>query len=403
MKYGKWNKNKVAIIGMGCTKFGEQWDKSSEDLIVEAYKEAAEDAGIEIKDIDAAWYASCFEEVNVGRGGIPLARALKFPNIPVTRVENFCTSGTEAIRGACYAVASGACDIALALGCEKLKDTGFGGLPDLGTGEESRFYYPNLTAPGMFAQIANAYFAKYGLSREEGKRVLARISWKSHQNGAMNPRAHLRSTPSMDIIINAPIISDPLGLFDCCGVSDGAAAAIVVPADKAKEFRPDPIYIKALQISLTPATGIGHQSWDGIHLESTRVPGVKAYEEAGIKNPREEISLMELHDCFSISELITYESLQISPIGKARKDVEDGFFDLDGKIPCQSDGGLKCFGHPIGASGIRMAYEIYKQLQGKAEPEERQLKTNPILGLTHNHGGICGSLVCSVAMFGNEL
>jgi len=396
-------KNKVAIIGMGCTQFGELWDKSSEDLIVEAYKEAAEDAGIETKDIDAAWFGSCFEEINVGRGGIPLARALKLPNIPVTRVENFCTTGTEALRGACYAVASGACEIALALGCEKLKDTGFGGLPDLGTGEESKFYYPNLTAPGMFAQIANAYFAKYGLSREEGKRVLARISWKSHQNGAMNPRAHLHTTPSIDDMVNAPIIADPLGLFDCCGVSDGAAAAIVVPADKAKDFRPDPIYVKALQISLTPATGIGHQSWDGIHLESTRVAGLKAYEEAGIKNPREEINLMELHDCFSISELITYESLQISPMGKARDDVESGFYDLDGKIPCQSDGGLKCFGHPIGASGLRMVYEVYKQLQGKAEPKERQIKGNPRLGLTHNHGGICGSLVCSVAIFGNEL
>lgn len=396
-------KNKVAIIGMGCTKFGELWDKSSEDLIVEAYMEAAEDAGIEIKDIDAAWYGSCFEEVNVGKGGIPLARALKLPNIPVTRVENFCASGTEAIRGASYAVASGACNIALALGCEKMKDTGFGGLPYIEYGEEQKFYYPNLTAPGMFAQMANAYFAKYSLSREEGKRVLARISWKSHQNGAISPRAHLHNTPSVDEMLNAPIVADPLGLFDCCGVSDGAAAAIVVPADKAEDFRPDPIYIKALQVSLTPATGIGHQSWDGIHLESTRIPAVKAYQEAGIKNPREEINLMEVHDCFSISELITYESLQISPTGKARVDVENGFYDLDGKIPCQSDGGLKCFGHPIGASGIRMTYEIYKQLQGKAEPEERQLKTIPRLGLTHNHGGICGSLVCSVAICGNEM
>ncbi len=396
-------KNKVAIVGMGCTQFGELWDKSSEDLIVEAYKEAAEDAGIQTNDIDAAWYGSCFEEVNVGRGGIPLARALKLPNVPVTRVENFCTTGTEAIRGACYAVASGACDIALALGCEKLKDTGFGGLPDLGTGEESKFYYPNMTAPGMFAQIANAYFSKYGLSREEGKKVLARISWKSHQNGAMNPRAHLRRAPALEAILNAPIVADPLGLFDCCGVSDGAAAAIVVRADMAKKFRPDPIFVKALQISLTPATGIGHQSWDGIHLESTRIAGEKAYEESGIKDPRAEISLMEVHDCFSISELITYESLQISPVGKAGEDVEAGFYDFNGQIPCQSDGGLKCFGHPIGASGIRMAYEIYKQLQGKAQPEERQVKGDLSLGLTHNHGGICGSLVCSVAIFGNEL
>jgi acetyl-CoA C-acetyltransferase len=207
----------------------------------------------------------------------------------------------------------------------------------------------------------------------------------------------------MEEIINAPIIADPLGLFDCCGVSDGAAAAIVVRADIAKSFRPDPIYVKGLQVSLTPASGIAHKSWDGVHLESTLIAGHKAYEEAGIRNPRNEINLMELHDCFSISELITYESLKISLIGRGGIDVENGFFDLDGEIPCQTDGGLKCFGHPIGASGIRMAYEIYKQLQRKAEPIERQVKGDLKIGLTHNHGGICGSLVCSVGIFGSEI
>jgi acetyl-CoA C-acetyltransferase len=398
-------KNKVAIIGMGCTGFGELWDKSEEDLIVDAFNEAVEDAGVEMKDIEAAWFGSCFEEVNAGKGGIPLARALKLPNIPVTRVENFCTTGTEALRGACYAVASGACDIALALGAEKLKDTGYGGLPGFDTvmGTENLFYLPNLTAPGMFGMVATAYFSKYGLSREEGKRVLSRISYKSHKNGAMNPRAHLRKEITIDAMMASPIVAEPLGLFDCCGVSDGAAAAIVVRAEAAKNFRPDPIYIKALQLSVTPGTGIGHQSWNGIHLESTRHAGEAAYKEAGIEKPRDEISLMELHDCFSINELITYETLHISPVGNARADIENGFYDLDGKIPCQSDGGLKCFGHPIGASGIRMVYEIYKQLQGKAEPAERQLKTDPRLGLTHNLGGICGSTVVSVAIFGNEL
>ncbi|MGD8264479.1 MAG: acetyl-CoA acetyltransferase, partial [Desulfobacterales bacterium] len=134
-------KDKVAIIGMGCTKFGEFWDKSEADLIVDAFKEAQEDAGIETKDIEAAWFGSCFDEVNAGKGGIPLSRTLKLPNIPVTRVENFCATGTEALRGACYAVASGACDIALAVGAEKLKDTGYGGLPELGTvnGTENLF------------------------------------------------------------------------------------------------------------------------------------------------------------------------------------------------------------------------------------------------------------------------
>jgi acetyl-CoA C-acetyltransferase len=396
-------KDKVAIIGMGCTQFGELWDKSEDDLIIDAFKEAIEDAGIETKDIDAAWFGSFFIELNMGKGGVPLAHTLKLPYIPVTRVENYCATGTEALRGACYAVASGACDIALAVGAEKLKDTGYGGLPGGSniTGTETMFTYPNFSAPGMFGMISNAYFNKYGLSPEEGKRVLARISYKSHKNGALNPRAHLRQEVTMEQIINAPIIAPPLGLFDCCGVSDGAAVAIVVPADKAKDFRPDPIYVKALQISANPGIGVGSQSWDGIHLEETRIAGIRAYQEAGIANPREEIDLMEVHDCFSVSELITCESLQISPIGAGRKDVEEGFFDLDGKIPCESDGGLKCFGHPIGASGIRMVYEIYKQLQGKAEPAKRQIKDNIRLGLTHNMGGIVGALVCSVAIFGN--
>jgi acetyl-CoA C-acetyltransferase len=319
-------------------------------------------------------------------------------------VENFCTTGTEAFRGACYAVASGACDIALALGAEKLKDTGYGGLPDFGTvmGTENLFYMPNLTAPGMFAMVATAYFEKYGLSPEEGKHILSRISYKSHKNGALNPRAHLRREVPIEAMMKAPMIAWPLGLFDCCGVSDGGAAAIVVRADMAKDFRPDPIYVKALQLSLTPATGLMHQSWNGVHFESTRIAGIKAYEEAGITKPREEISLMEVHDCFSISELVTVESLQISPMGKGGEDFENGFYDLDGTIPCQSDGGLKCFGHPIGASGIRMLYEIYKQLQGKAEPEQRQLQSDPKIGLAHNHGGIAGSLVCSVAILGNS-
>ena len=395
-------KNEVAIIGMGCTKFGELWDKSASDLVVDAYKEAMEDAGIEKKDIDAAWFGSCVEEVNVGKGGFPLAKALKLPFIPVTRVENFCASGTEAFRGACYAVASGAFDIALALGVEKLKDTGYGGLPDFGKlmGVEKRFISPNMTAPGGFAMMATKYFNRYGLSPEEGKRALAHVSSKSHHNGTLSPKAHLRREVSIDQILKAPMIAWPLGLFDCCGVSDGAAAAIVVRADVAKNFRKDPIYVKALQIALTSGEEEQYKSWDGTHVETTYRAAIRAYEEAGITKPREDISMMEVHDCFSITEFVTYEDLQISPRGRAREDVEAGFFDLDGKIPCQTDGGLKCFGHPIAASGLRMLYEEYKQLQGKAG--ERQVK-NPRIGLTHNLGGFPHMCVVSVAIVGNEL
>lgn len=397
---GKGIKDKVAIVGMGCTKFGELWDKSAEDLMVEAYMEAIEDAGIEKKDIKAAWLATCFDEVNVGKSGQPLSKTLKLPFIPVTRVENFCASGTEALRGAVYAVASGAYDIVMAMGAEKLKDTGYGGLPDLGKimGNQNRFIFPNVTAPGAFAMMATRYFNKYGLSPEDGKLTMAKISAKSHRNGVKSPKAHLRKEVTVDQILKAPIIAWPLGLFDCCGVSDGGACAIVTTPEIAKTLRPDPVYVKAIQIAVTSGEEHTFTNWDGAHVESTYRAGIMAYEEAGIKNPREEISMMEVHDCFSITELAIYEDLQISPRGKGKEDVDAGFFELDGKIPCQTDGGLKCFGHPIGASGLRMAYECYKQLQGKAG--ERQIK-NPGLALTQNLGGFPGMAVVSVAIFGN--
>ena len=392
-------KDKVAIIGMGCTKFGEHWDKDSEDLIVDAFKEAIGDAGIEKKDIQAAWYGSCYDEFNVGKSALPLSRTLKLPFVPVTRVENFCASGSEALRGAMYAVASGACDIALALGAEKLKDTGYGGLPEMSTtmGTKNRVIMPGISAPGAFAMMANRYFAKYGLSIEDGKRALAKISVNSHRNGAKNPRAHLRREITEDDVLNAPMIASPLGLFDCCGVSDGAAAAIVCRADMAKDFRPDPVFIKGLQIGISSGEELGYTDWDGTYVKTTTLTAARAYDEAGIKNPREEISMMELHDCFSITELVTYEDLQISPRGKAKNDIEDGFFTMEGKVVTQPDGGLKCFGHPIAASGLRMMYEMYKQLQGKAD--DRQVK-DPKIGLTVNIGGFPQMNLVSVAIVG---
>lgn len=395
-------KDEVAIIGMGCTKFGELWNKTAENLIVEAFAEAIEDAGIEKKDIDAAWFATVFDEVNVGKSAVRLATTLKLPYIPVTRIENFCASGAEAFRAACYAVASGAADIALALGCEKLKDTGYGGLPEFGQllGSDNRILLPDVTAPGMFAQAATAYFAKYGLKDEEGKRALAHISSKSHHNGTLNPKAHLRREVSIEEIMNAPIIAWPLGLFDCCGVSDGAAAAIVCRASEAKKFRKDPVYVKAAQIAVTSGREFYHTSWDGTYMETTVRAAIAAYKEAGVANPREEIGMLEVHDCFSITELLTYEDLQLSPRGKAVKDIEDGFYNLDGKIPCNPSGGLKSFGHPIGATGIRMLYEMYLQLQGKAD--KRQIE-NPKLGLTMNLGGHPAMNLVSICIVGKDL
>lgn len=394
-------RDKVAIIGMGCTRFGELWDKSAEDLMVEAFTEALEDAGIEKKDIQAAWLGTCFDEVNVGKSALPLAMTLKLPFIPVTRTENFCATGSEAFRGAYYAVASGAYDVILALGVEKLKDTGYGGLPEFGSalGGKNRLIFPNVTAPGAFAMMATRYFEKYGLNPQEGKLTLAKISVKSHRNGALNPKAHLRREITVEQAMNAPIIAWPLGLFDCCGVSDGAAAAIITRPEIAKKLRGDPVYVKALQIAMTSGEEMMYTGWDGTHVETTCRAAARAYQEAGIKNPREELSLLEVHDCFSITEMVTYEDLQISPRGRTKEDIDAGFYDLDGRIPCQPDGGLKCFGHPIGASGLRMIYEVYKQLQGKAGP--RQIK-NPRLGLTHNLGGFPMMSVCSIVILSNE-
>ena len=392
-------KDKVAILGMGCSKFGERWDTSPDDLMVEAYIEALDDAGIEPNQLDAAWFSHHIDDIGAGKGGTPMSIALRLPNISVTRVENYCASGSEAFRGAVYAVAAGAADIAIALGMEKLKDTGYGGLPATNYGTFGPQIGPSGSAPGNFAQLASAYRAKHGVSAEDMKRAIAHVSVKSHANGAKNPKAHLQKEVTEEQVLNAPMIAEPLGLFDCCGVSDGAAAAIVTTPEIAKSLGKDNlISVKALQLSVSNGLESHHNTWDGSYFHTVRIAAKKAYAEAGITKPREEVSMMEVHDCFSVTELVRMEDLFISEEGQAVKDVMDGFYDADGPVPCQIDGGLKCFGHPIGASGLRMLYEMYLQLQGRAD--KRQLK-NPSIGLTHNLGGQPANNVCSVAIIGS--
>ncbi|MDE2348901.1 MAG: acetyl-CoA acetyltransferase [Gammaproteobacteria bacterium] len=396
-------KDKVVIAGMGCSKFGERWALGPDDLMVEAFGEALEDAGIERDRIDAAWLGVFFDEQSTGKSSLPLSMALRLPNVPTTRVENLCATGTEALRGAVYAVAAGACDIALAMGVEKLKDTGFGGLPERTKGTFEDLYLPSSTAPGAFAQLASAYAGGYGYSIDELKRAMAHISWKSHENATRNPKAHLRNRITIQQALDAPMISHPLGVYDCCGVSDGAACAIVTTPEIARGLgKRDPVSIKALQLAPSNGVEMGHESWDGTHTLTTPLAARRAYAEAGIGDPRAELDLIEVHDCFSITELVLMEDLGLSDEGRAPHDILDGRYDRDGAIPCQIDGGLKCFGHPIGASGLRMAYEVYLQLLGRAGP--RQLRgrggLGPALGLTHNLGGIPNRNVASVAVFG---
>jgi acetyl-CoA C-acetyltransferase len=395
-------RDKVAIIGMGCSRFGERWDIGAEGLMVESFQEALADAGIEKKDIQAAWFGVCMEEINVGKGSPSMSVALRLPNIPVSRMENYCATGTEAFRGAVYGVASGAYDICLALGVEKLKDTGYGGLPAWGSTAGSLMwqFFPNATAPGLFAQLASAYVAKYKIQNDDIKQAIAHVSVKSHANGTLNPKAHLRKAVSMDQVLAAPIIAWPLGLFDCCGVSDGSACAIVTTPEIARKLgrkKKDLVTVKAVQLAVSNGYEGGFNEWDGANFVTADKCSAAAYKEAGVTNPREEIGMFECHDCFSITELVTYEDLHLSERGQAWKDALNGMYDRDGKIPAQIDGGLKCFGHPIGASGLRMIYEMYLQLQGRAD--KRQL-ANPRYGLTHNLGGFPHQNVCAISIVG---
>ncbi|MGI9578514.1 MAG: acetyl-CoA acetyltransferase, partial [Microthrixaceae bacterium] len=283
-------KDQVAIIGMGCTNFGEHWDQSVDDMLIDASQAAYASAGIEQDDIDAFWFGT----LGSGVSGLTLSRALKIDYKPVTRVENMCATGSEAFRNACYAVASGAYDTVMAVGVEKLKDNGMSGLtgaviPDDGT-------KPDLTAPAMFSLLAPAYAEKYGVDETEMKDVLTRIAWKNHYNGARNPRAQFRKEVGKDAICNAPLIAGQLGIFDCSGVSDGSAAAIICRAEDAHKYTDKPLYIKAL--SMIAGTGAGNldPDYDYTSFREVVAAAGDAYAQAGVTDPRREIAMAEVHD-----------------------------------------------------------------------------------------------------------
>lgn len=383
-------KDRVAIVGMGCTQFGEHWDKGPEDLLIDAAYQAYASAGVEPNDVDAYWLGTMGQ-----LSGLVLSVPLKIDYRPVTHVENFCATGSEALRQACYAVASGAYDLAMAIGVEKLKDSGYSGLVVSSPANDGTL--GNMSAPASFSLLAPAYFKKYGLDPAKGKEVLARIAWKNHRNGAKNPKAQFRKEVPMEAILNSPKVADPLGVMDCSGVADGSAAAIVCRAEDAHKYTQHPIFIKALSFVAGPGEGPLAQDYDFTTFREVVASAKDAYKQAGVTDPRKEINMAEVHDCFTPTELVLYEDLGFSPRGTAWQDVMNGFFDLDGELPVNPDGGLKSFGHPIGASGLRMMYEMWLQLRGEAGP--RQI-ANPTLGLTHNLGGAPGRCVSFVSIVG---
>jgi acetyl-CoA C-acetyltransferase len=387
-------KDRVAIVGMGCTPFGEHWDKGADQLIVAAAGDACASAGIDKEAIDAFWLGTA----QTGMSGITLARPLQVEGKPVTRVENYCASGSEALRQAAYAVASGAYDVAMALGVEKVKDSGYQGLnafpiPTDGTGR-------TLTAAAMFSMVAPAYAKRYGVGETEMREVLARIAAKNHRNGARNPRAQFRKEVSTEAICAAPTVAGGLGVFDCAGVADGSAAAIVVRAEDASKYVSNPLIIKALSFVAGTGSGLTDPAYDYTTFPEVVTTAEDAYQQAGIDDPRSQLAMAEVHDCFTPTELVLMEDLGFAERGTAWKEVMAGTYDLEGDLPINPDGGLKSFGHPVGASGLRMMFECWLQLRGEA-PEDRRIPTaDRKLALTHNLGGYPGEMVSFVGIVG---
>jgi acetyl-CoA C-acetyltransferase len=384
--------DRVAIVGMGCTAFGEHWDKSVGDMLIESATEALNSAKITKDQVDAYWLGSMGQ-----LSGLTLSEPLKIQYKPVSHVENFCATGSEAMRNAAYAVASGAYDVVMAIGVEKLKDSGYSGLVTATPSGDGSM--PTTTAPASFSMLAPAYFKKYGLEADLGKQVISLIAQKNHANGAKNPKAQFQKPVDLETIRCSPKVAGPLGIMDCSGVSDGSAAAILVRAEDAYKYTDKPIFIKALSFIAGPAEGHLRQDYDFTTFPEVVASAKDAYEQAGIEDPREQVSMAEVHDCFTPTELILYEDLGFAPRGHAWQDVLDGTFTLEGKLPVNPDGGLKSFGHPIGASGLRMMYEMWLQLRGEAGL--RQIKTAKV-GLTHNLGGRPGKCVSFVSIVGRE-
>lgn len=386
--------DRVAIVGMGCTEFGEHWDKSVDDMLVEAANAAIQSAGVTMDQIDAFWLGT----MGSGVSGLTLSRPLKIDYKPVSRNENMCATGSESFRNACYAVASGAYDIVMAIGVEKLKDSGYSGLVSARPTDDGTA--AGTSAPASFSLLAPAYANKYDVELPKLKEVMTRIAWKNHKNGALNPKAQFKKEVPMETIANSPLVAGNLGIFDCSGVSDGSAAAIIVRAEDAHKYTDKPLYVKALSFVAGPARGPLDPEYDYTTFDECVAVAQDAYNQCGITDPRNQLAMAEVHDCFTPTELVLMEDLGFSKRGEAWQDVLNGVFDLEGELPVNPDGGLKSFGHPIGASGLRMLYECWLQLRGEAG--KRQIQNGKKLAMTHNLGGAPGNCVSFVSIVGSE-
>ena len=374
-------REQVAVIGTGCTRFGEHFGQSWGDLALEAVSEACADAKIELPEIEAAWVGSYRPWIAGERNtGSPLAEALGFLYRPITLVSNICATGLDTFRNACLGVASGMHDLVLAVGVEKMRDAGPRSLSLANRTDGHPLIGKGRTAPSFFASCAHRYFHEQGIGRE----VLAKVAVKNHRNGALHPKAHLQREVTVEEVLKSPWVAEPLSVLDSTANSDGAAAAILTRADLASRFRKDYALVRGIGLSVGTERNIFDPDFDFLGFKPSQEAARIAYEQAGISSPRGEIDVAEVHDCFTITEILNYEDLGFAERGQGWRLVEEGTTALEGDLPVNTDGGLKAFGHPLGASGLRMIYEVVAQLQERAG--KRQVK-NARLGLAHTLGG----------------
>ncbi|MDI6719007.1 MAG: thiolase domain-containing protein [Methanomicrobiales archaeon] len=380
----------VAVIGVGCTAFGEHWGSSFRDLFVEAGTLALEDAGIAGEQIDALYVGNMsagrfVQQEHIGALIADYAGLASF-HIPSTRVEAACASGGLAFRQAVIAVASGMEEIVVAAGVEKMTDVGTGVSVDTLAGAADREWegFIGATFPGLYAMMANDYIHRYGLTREQ----LAQVAVKNHYNGARNPIAQFQQEISIDTVINSSLVADPLRLFDCSPITDGAAAVVVAPLERAREFTDTPVRVLAsVQASDTIAL---HDRRDLSTLDATVHAARRAFGQARLQH--RDIDMVEVHDCFTIAEICAIEDLGFCAKGEGGRLTEEGVTALDGDLPVNPSGGLKACGHPVGATGIKQICEIVRQLRG--EGGGRQVDGE--IGMTHNVGGTGATVVVHI-------
>jgi acetyl-CoA C-acetyltransferase len=376
---------KVAIIGTGTIKFGENFDQSLTDMIFEAVGLALADAGVEREQLQAAWLG-CYEPMLYGfegNSGTFVSDPLNLFPIPVTRVAAYCATGIEAVRNAALAVASGEYDVVLAVGAEKMREVpSRGSLVAQAVTRGHPVLAKGRTAPGMFALLASRYFKEYGA----GEQALAAVAIKNHYHGSLNPKAHFQKEITAEMHARAPRVAEPLGLFDCCPTTDGAAAAVLTRADLARRFTDRYTVIRGIGYAVTAGYWNTQfdPSWNFTSFRATREAARSAYKMAGVTNPARQIKVVECHDCFTITEIVNYEDLGFFEPGAGWRAVQAGETRLGGSLPVNTSGGLKSCGHPIGSSGVRMINNIHDQLVGRAG---RMQVGGADMGLAHNLGG----------------